>query len=455
MGRPALKAVLEQALKTLRQQVSEDTFNTYFTNLEFLHLDADTIVFSAPDEFFADWVREHYKLLLEEHISKAAAYDLKVRIEVASPPKSAAQALQGEARQRFEQVDTGAQPPMDLFPVNPHSTFDRFVTGPNNNLAYTVSLEVAKSPVRTYNPLFIYGGTGLGKTHLLNAIANKIRADRPQVRITYISAEEFTNQVVQSIHNQKMEQFRSRFRTQCDVLLVDDVHVLSGKERTQEEFFHTFNALSQAQKQIVFTCDRPPQEIPRLEDRLRSRFQWGLVASVQPPQLETRIKILNACAQEHQLELMPEVAHFIAKNLVSNVRELEGALTLLSAHASLRHKALDLNFAKRALSDLIDATGEPLTLEAIQRHVAAHYDLNVADLNSSRRQRAITHPRSVAMYLVRKHTQASFPSIGKGFGGKDHSTVIAACQRVESQLSEDESFRTEVEEIERRFYVKK
>lgn len=440
-----MRAVFDQALSVLRQRVSQESFSTYFVGLRYLDQDADAIVVGAAGEFFASWVREHYLHILEEVFSEVAGHPLTVRIEVgpASVEPSAPPAPRPVTAAPMDE-------PHHPFPLNPHNTFSRFVVGPNNEMAHAASLAVARDPARGFNPLFIYGGTGLGKTHLLHAVAHQIRATRPEARIAYVSAEEFTNQVIKSIARQEMDRLRTRFRASCDVLLMDDVHVLSGKERTQEEFFHTFNALHQAQKQIILTSDRTPQEIQHLEDRLRSRFQWGLITDVKAPQFETRVAILQGKAEQDRLELPDDVAFYLARLIASNVRELEGALTRLVAYASLRHEPLTVSFAQKALKDLLDNRARNVTIESIQRMVAEHYDVKVADLRGDRRLRTITHPRSVAMFLCRKHTQASFPSIGKGFGGKDHSTVLAACRRVEERMDDDSSLRSEIEAIERR-----
>ena len=441
-----MRALFDQALAALSQRVSRESFETYFVGLKYLDHDADAVVVGAAGEFFASWVREHYLDTLEAVFSEVARRPLTVRIEVAPGGPEAEPSAPPAPR-----VSVGS--PLDEphpFPLNPHYTFSRFVVGPNNEMAHAASLAVSRDPARGFNPLFIYGGTGLGKTHLLHAVAHQIRATRPEARIAYVSAEEFTNQVIKSIARQEMDRLRTRFRASCDVLLMDDVHVLSGKERTQEEFFHTFNALHQAQKQIILTSDRTPQEIQHLEDRLRSRFQWGLITDVKAPQFETRVAILQRKAEEDRLELPDEVAFYLARLICSNVRELEGALTRLVAYASLRHEQLTVAFAQRALKDLLDNRARSLTIESIQRMVAEHYDVKVADLRGDRRLRTITHPRSVAMFLCRKHTQSSFPSIGKGFGGKDHSTVLAACRRVEERLDEDATLRAEIEAIERR-----
>jgi chromosomal replication initiator protein len=317
-------------------------------------------------------------------------------------------------------------------------------------MAHAASIAVGRTPGQAFNPLFIYGGTGLGKTHLLHSIARQIRATRPDARITYVSAEEFTNQVVKSIQNRDMDDFRARFRKNCDVLLMDDAHVLAGKERTQEEFFYTFNALHEAQKQIVLTSDKTPQEIPRLEERLRSRFQWGLITDIKPPQLETRVAILKGKADREAIELPSDVAFYLASLIRSNVRELEGALVRLTAYASFNRRKLTVDFAEEALRELIDSRGRSLTVDSIIKLVADHFDVKSIEIKGKRRHRIVARPRSIAMYLCRKHTQASFPQIGKDFGGKDHTTVMAACRKVDKTIEEDDLLRAQIDALERK-----
>ncbi|MCA9539000.1 MAG: chromosomal replication initiator protein DnaA, partial [Myxococcales bacterium] len=381
--------------------------------------------------------------------AEAAGRPIKVEIKVAPAPVAAPPALVIEPTPEPAPV-VSAEDEGAAFPLNPHYRFDTFVVGPANEMAHAASLAVAESPARAFNPLFIYGGTGLGKTHLLHAIGQTLRQRDPGLRVAYCSAEEFTNQVIKSIHRQEMDAFRARYRNRCDVLLVDDVHVLAGKERTQEEFFYTFNALHGAQKQIVLTSDRPPQEIQHLEERLRSRFQWGLITDIKPPQFETRVAILQRKAARDGLRLPDEVAFYLARLIRANVRELEGALIRLAAYASFTDRTLNVAFAEQALRDLVENRSRALTSDAIIRLVAEHFDVKAADLRGPRRHRVIAHPRSIAMFLCRKHTQASFPQIGRSFGGKDHSTVIAACRKVENAIEDDLSMRSEVEAIERK-----
>jgi chromosomal replication initiator protein len=457
-----LKSIWLGALATIRARVTEENFATYFAPLRFAARGGDgptdVLTLEVGDPFFRDWVELHYQDLIEQAVATAAGHPLRVVISLGEAPaeqrSSAPEPIAPDLEALPRIVATSDAPRPDeshTFPLNPHYTFESYVVGPNNEMACAACSSVAHQPGRAFNPLFIYGGTGLGKTHLLQAVAHRILANEPRTRVVYLSAEEFTNQVIKSISRQRMDVFRQRFRNNCDVLLIDDVHVLSGKERTQEEFFHTFNALHAAQKQIILTSDRTPQEIQHLEERLRSRFQWGLITDVKAPQFETRVAILQRKAEREGIHLPDDVAFYLARLVQANVRELEGALTRLAAYASFHHRALTVAYAKDALKDVLDNRSRALTIDAILKMVAEHYDVKIADLRGGRRHRAIAHPRSVAMYLCRKHTQASFPQIGKGFGGKDHSTVLAACRKIDEAMREDPGLRGDIESIERRF----
>lgn len=446
--------IWETALAAIRARVTEENFSTYFRPLRFARGGGDELVLEVDDPFFGDWVRLHYQDLLDDAVAVAAGRRVQIEVVAAPPP------VVVEAIAPPEPVAPSAQAPLPMvsasiedglaFPLNPHYTFDTYVIGPTNEMADAASKAVAQKPAQAYNPLFIYGGTGLGKTHLLHAIAHGLRARDPRVRITYVSAEEFTNQVIKSIQHKEMDAFRARYRSRCDVLLVDDVHVLAGKERTQEEFFYTFNALHAAQKQIVLTSDKTPSEMQHLEDRLRSRFQWGLITDIKPPQFETRVAILQAKAERDGVELPEKVAYYLAGLVQANVRELEGALIRLSAYASLQRRPLTVEFAEEALRDIIENRSRAVTVDAIITMVAEHFDVKTTDLRGPRRHKLLSHPRSIAMYLCRKHTQASFPAIGRGFGGKDHSTVMAACRKVEERVEADPGTRSEVEALERK-----
>jgi chromosomal replication initiator protein len=452
--------IWDEAKVRIRRQVGEENFATYFEKLRLVSESGPEVELEVDDEFFGFWVQEHYSDLLESTLTSVRGEPTTVRIttcpgtldmamgETLTPlptvPKSKTEApiapLSADPT-----PDTGAFPTSRL---DPHYQFDTFVVGAANEMAHAAAVAVAQKPARAFNPLFIYGGTGLGKTHLLHAVGHQLKARERNLRVVCVSAEEFTNQVIRSIQQRGMETFRTRYRTQCDVLLVDDVHVLAGKERTQEEFFHTFNALHHAQKQIILTSDRTPQEIPQLEDRLRSRFQWGLITDIKAPQFETRVAILQSKAEREGIALPDPVAFYLAKLVRANVRELEGALIRLSAYAGFRGVPLTVEFAGEVLRDLVSE--QSLSIDGIIKLVAEHYDVKSADLKGRRRHRAVARPRAIAMFLCRKHTQSSFPTIGKGFGGKDHSTVITACRKIEKSIEDDHAFRTELDAIERK-----
>ena len=457
-------SIWDQALGVIQSRVTAENFSTYFRPLHCADVQSDRIVLEVNDAFFGDWVRDHYQDLIHDAVESIAGRPLEIEIVTATTPIPVPASDPPKSKSIVEEEDATLAPVIPItqgvkpkrlgaFDLNPHYRFDTFVVGPSNEMAHAASMAVANDPARAFNPLFIYGGTGLGKTHLLHAVARRIYADRPNAAITYISAEEFTNEVIKSIQRQEMDAFRARFRDQCDVLLMDDVHILAGKERTQEEFFYTFNALHGAQKQIILTCDRTPQEIPRLEDRLRSRFQWGLIADIRPPQLETRVAILQAKAERDGISLPDDVAFYLARLVRANVRELEGALVRMSAYASFTHQELSIPFAQECLRDLVDHREQALTSESIIKLVAEHFDVRESDLKGPRRHRTIAHPRSIAMYLCRKHTQSSYPQIGRAFGGKDHTTVMAACRKVDKACNNALSARSEIESIERKLPI--
>jgi len=456
-----VKELWYSAVESIRFRVNEEDFATYFGRLRYVGHANDEIQVVIDDPFLAEWVRNHYQGVLEDALESIGGRPVPVSISYRSADNAT---VDLPATDDFDlpvenlpadrpSVVTAVDNDWDAFPLNPHYRFDSFVVGSGNEMAHAAASAVARDPARAFNPLFIYGGTGLGKTHLLHAIGQTLSNSMTgRQRIMYLSAEEFTNQVIRGISRQEMHLFHQRYRSRCDVLLVDDVHVLAGKERTQEEFFHTFNALHAAQKQIVLTSDRPPQEIQRLEERLRSRFQWGLITDIKAPQFETRVAILQRFAERDGIELPDDVAFFLAGIVRSNVRELEGALIRLSAFASFRNQRMTVEFAQQALQDVVATRARALTIESIQKLVAEHYDLKVSDLRSKRRHRVVSHPRGIAMFLCRKHTQASFPQIARGFDKKDHTTIIAACRKVTKALEADLATRAEVEAIERKFH---
>jgi chromosomal replication initiator protein len=333
--------------------------------------------------------------------------------------------------------------------LNPKYMFESFVVGASNQLPHAASVAVTEMVGTKYNPLFIYGGVGLGKTHLVHAIGNAVRKNNPRARICYISSEQFMNEFVSSLRTDKMDLFHRRFRRETDVLLMDDIQFIAGKDRTQDEFFHTFNSLYEQNNQIVLTSDKYPQEIPDLEERLRSRFQWGLIADIQPPELETRIAIAKKKAEDEGIPLPNDVAFFLASSIKSNVRELEGSLINLAAHASLEGRRIDLDFAKETLKKIIALQQTALTVESVQTVVCKHFNVSLEELKGPRRQRSIAFPRQVAMYLCRKGLNTSFPELGERFGGKDHTTALAACRKIERLVHEDIDIRGRIEALER------
>ncbi len=455
--RVGVQEIWESAVESIRSRVNADNFATYFGRLRYAGEIDGVIELAIDDPFLCEWIRNHYQTVLDEAVGEVAGRPMRVAIVYRSPDNATIDLPHPDdivpaVPQDRPSVVTAVDDSWGVFPLNPHYSFGSFVVGSGNEMAHAAALAVARDPARAFNPLFIYGGTGLGKTHLLHAIGQRLATSMGGQRILYLSAEEFTNQVIRGISRQKMHEFHSRYRSRCDVLLMDDVHVLAGKERTQEEFFHTFNALHAAQKQIVLTSDRPPQEIQRLEERLRSRFQWGLLTDIKAPEFETRVAILQRFAERDGIDLPDDVAFYLAGIVRSNVRELEGALIRLSAFASFRSERMTIEFAKETLKDVIATRSRVLTIDSIQKLVAEHYDLKVADLRSKRRHRIVSHPRGIAMFLCRKHTQASFPQIARGFEKKDHTTVIAACRKVTKAMEADVATRAEVEAIERKFH---
>ena len=332
--------------------------------------------------------------------------------------------------------------------LNIKYAFENFVVGPSNQLAYAASVAVSENPAKAYNPLFIYGGVGLGKTHLLHAIGNSIRKNKPNSKVLYISSEEFTNELINSIQHKQMTQFRNKYRN-LDCLLIDDIQFISKKERTEEEFFHTFNALYENQKQIVITSDKPPSEIQDIENRLKSRFSWGLIVDIQPPELETRIAIIQKKADLFNLKLSPEIVEFIAQNISSNVREIEGALIKISAFKSIMRRPVTLSLVKTTLQDIVMRKEKMLTAENIQKTVANHFKISIEELKSSKRNKEILIPREVAMYLTRKITKNSLPEIKAKFGVKSHATIINACRKIEKEIEKNPELREKIKEIEK------
>jgi len=438
-----MEKIWRSTVEAIESQLSEPDLREVVQCLRPVALRGDSIVVEAPSKLAADVVRERCLASLEHALVDSSDGALRsVALTVASagqqelfpPPAPAAKPARTDSRRSM---------------LLPKYTFDNFVVGASNQFAHAASKAVANQPGDHYNPLFIYGGVGLGKTHLVNAIGHQVLDRNENARVVFLSSESFMNELIAALRRDRMDEFKARFR-RIDVLIVDDVQFLAGRERTQEEFFHTFNSLYDGHHQIVLTSDKFPKEIPDLEERLRNRFEWGLIADIQPPDVETRIAILEKKAEFEGIELPQDVANFLATNIDSNVRELEGSLTRLGAFASLNKCPITVDFARDVLQSVLrDRTDRAITIESIQKAVCDFFRIRPNDLRSKRRTRTIALPRQVAMYLCRRYTNASFPVIGDRFGGRDHSTVIHAAQVIERRLREDPSFRATVERLER------
>ena len=440
-------------LERARTLLPEQTYRIWLANTEPLALSQDNLTVAAGSEFAAEWIEDKYGDLLTEVAERVVGHRLKVEFEHRQKDEVHTEALTpapaaSQAAPPHHQTPIVPAPLATVgAPLNERYVFDRFVVGTNNQLAAAACRAVAETPARMYNPLFIYGGVGLGKTHLMHAIGHAILARDPSRRVAYISSERFTNDLIASIQEGRMAEFRRRYR-EIDLLLIDDVHFLGEKERTQEEFFHTFNALHDAQRQIVMTSDRPPKEIPGLEERLVSRFEWGLVTDIKPPDLETRVAILKKKADEDQISLGDEVLEFIARNCRSNVRELEGAIIKLLAYSSLTRREASIELAREALGGVLVGNDTPeITPTLVKERVAQNWGVSVDALSSKKRTKEVTAPRQVAMYLIRELLDLPLVEIGKQFGGRDHSTVIHSIQKVEEDLAKDDRFHARVQAL--------
>jgi len=448
----------QNALNEMRQQLSTQDFEAWFRPIVCNTVGDDEIVLEVPHAFFEEWVRERYAELIAETLENLTNRSFKVSFVLAPVTRGAhapgelqfepMRSVSGPVAQpaMASTDDSTGIPALDL--IDSYS-FDTFVTGPSNLFCHAACRAVGDAPATNYNPLFIYGGVGLGKTHLLHAIGNEIRRKNPRARVKYISSESYINELIQCIRLDRMDEFRYRYRSQCDVLLIDDIQFIAGKDRTQEEFFHTFNSLYGSHKQIIVTSDKIPAEMPGLEERLRTRFQWGLIADIQAPEMETRIAILEKKAERENLALPEDVAMFLATHIQSNVRELEGSLIRLNAYASLTGTEVNLKMARTVLHDLLTDEGRRITCDRIIKEVSGFFNLKITDLKGPRRHKIISLPRMVAMFLCRKMTRESFPEIGRKFGGRDHSTVINAVTKVERLITTDSELARTVRALER------
>jgi len=422
----------------LEAEMAEQQFNTWVRPLQVVD-EAGGLRLLAPNRFAVEWIGQHLSARIAELLVELVGAEVPFSIEVGSRAPTVASAPAAVAPEPSSRSRRSEVVPVGIR-LNPDSTFDSFVEGKSNHFAKAAAIQVAENPGQAYNPLFIYGGVGLGKTHLMHAIGHVIKARDPNARVTYVHSERFVSDMVKSLQHNTMNEFKSSYRS-LSALLIDDIQFFAGKDRSQEEFFHTFNALLEGQNQIILTCDRYPKEVAGLEERLKSRFGWGLTVAIEPPELETCVAILISKAQAAGVVLPDEVAFFIAKRIRSNVRELEGALRRVIANARFTGQPITLDFAKEALKDLLTLQARLVTLENIQKMVADYYKVRVADLLSQRRNRSIARPRQVAMTLAKELTQHSLPEIGDAFGGRDHTTVMHACKRIKELQETDQRMR--------------
>lgn len=430
------KSVWEELLSKLEKKLKPQNFKTWFKPTQLYSVTSEKLTIMVPNDFFKKWLDRYYMGMIRREIAKISGHEMEV--DFILPPKY------NNIKKR---KNVGFKKKRSVSRLNPRFHFNSFVVGNNNRLAHAAALAVAQSPARAYNPLFIYGKVGLGKTHLLQAIGHYI-TENSESTFTYLSSEQFTNELINAIRDDKTTAFRRRYRN-TDVLLVDDIHFLAGKERTQEEFFHTFNALHEAHKQIVLSSDRSPIEIPTLEKRLQSRFEWGLIADIQSPDLETRIAILKKKAEIENMELPNEVATFIAERIKTNIRKLEGCLVRITAHSSLFKEKIDMNSVKEILKGILpEEKPRPITVELVQKTVSKYYRIKESTIKGKKRSRSIAFPRQIAMYLCRELTEDSFPEIGAKFGGKDHTTVMYAYRKIVEQAKKDEVLSNELKKLE-------
>jgi len=469
----------DEAVGRLKSRVSPQNYDMWLRPIEVTSWDGNTLRLRAPNSYVRIWFESNFLSSLVKELRDLGHEQVRVEFDPDNEQRPAPEPLEmplgsapmvalperrslGEIVQATQATQPTQQPTSsmsmtddqpgivapDAATLNPRYTFDTFVAGPSNQLAFAASQAAASSYPPKYNPVFICGGVGLGKTHLLHSIGHQQLLNRPGARIVYISSERFMNEYVQAIRTGKMHEFRRNYREGIDVLLVDDVQFLAGKESTQDEFFHTFNALHENHKQIVLTADRKPHEISDVADRLRTRFAWGLLADIEPPELEVRIAILRKKAAVEAVTLPDDVALYIATAIKSNVRELEGALIRLAAYASLSKRRIDLEFAQETLGAALTRPREVITVETIIKAVASYYGLKPSDIKSDRRHKSLANPRAIAMYISRHHTKDSYPDLARAFGGKHHTTVISAVQKIAERLKDDASLRSEIHAIE-------
>ena len=441
-----LDDIWKNSLSRIEERVGNNAIDLWFRPIKLSQLKEQQVTLDIPNKFFKDWIEDNYPDLLPETLAGVLGYPVTVRYRIVEK-------VDPDVRKKDMRLENRRQKLASRgIYLNPKYTFDNFVIGPSNQFAQAAARAVAEAPGRAYNPLFIYGGVGLGKTHLMTAIGNSVIDKSPEMSVIYASAEQFTNEVVASIRHEKMSELKEKYRN-VDLLLLDDIHFIANKTQTQEEFFHTFNAIYERQKQIVISSDRPPKEIGAVTDRLRSRFTMGLIADIQPPEFETKIAILQKKSDMEKIIIPEEVAHYLAAKVKSNIRELEGCLIRLGAQASLTGRPINIDMAKNILQDLIEDDEKPVTTDQIQKVVSEHFGLKISDMKAKKRTKEVALPRQIAMYLSKQLTSLSLSDIGKNFGGKDHATVIYSYKQVEDKRARDEVFNRMIEILSRKIKV--
>ncbi len=424
----------------IKEKVGENIFDLWFSPMKMVQIKDGQVTIEVPNRFYKEWIEDYHPNLIAEAVESTIASPVEVKYRFATKEDAALKKMDAKLENRRTKLARKG------IYLNPRYTFEGFVVGPSNQFAQAAAKAVSEMPGKVYNPLFIYGGVGLGKTHLISAVGNRVIDKRSDYNVLYVSAEQFTNEVVSAIRHSRTEELKAKYRN-LDLLLVDDVQFIENKTTTQEELFHTLNALYERQRQIVLSSDRPPKEIRAVTDRLRSRFSMGLIADIQPPELETKLAIIHKKAEENRMKLPDDVAYYVASKIKSNIRDIEGCLIRLGAHSSLTGSPINLSMAKTILRDFIRDEDRPLTVEFILKTVAEYFGIRLQDIKARKRTKEIAIPRQIAMYLSRELTQASLSDIGKNVGGKDHATVIYACKQIEGKRAKDENFNRMIENL--------
>jgi chromosomal replication initiator protein len=435
-----LEEIWNNSLSKIEGKIGNSVFDLWFKPIKISSIKDQTVTLEIPNRFFKEWIEDSYPNLIKDSLETVVGYPVMLKYRVEEKQDTTQKKIISQLEnKRIRLANKGIY-------LNPKYTFENFITGHSNQFAHAAAIAVAESPGKTYNPLFIYGGVGLGKTHLMHSIGNKVMNGKHDVSVLYVSSEQFTNEVVSAIRHEKMSDLKEKYRN-LDLLLLDDVQFIANKTATQEEFFYTFNALYEKQKQIVISCDRPPKEISDVTDRLRSRFNMGLIADIQPPDIETKIAIIYKKAEMMGRKIPEDVAHYLASKIKSNIRELEGSLIRIAAQSSLTGEEINIETTKKILKDIIHDDERPITIDSIQKTVCDFYNLKLTDIKAKRRTKDIALPRQVAMYISKQITDSSLNDIGKAFGGKDHATVIYACKQIEERRGKDETFNRMIENL--------